>query len=180
MFIAFFFLPTAAYFVPATVSQLRTVDDIPILASIHPPEGMYSSAKMGKGRARGEYYPTDIHNGAGQNMVPVPHVSGQQYPPSPFHHHLVYAPYTNAYPPPTSVDVQEEHDSRVLPSSMRSALPPPHSPTSASGRDMHLPHPSRILPSLNVGLHPAPQGPSPYSPRHPLDDQALRALGRSI
>ncbi|KAH8118932.1 Gti1/Pac2 family-domain-containing protein, partial [Phellopilus nigrolimitatus] len=52
-----------AYFVPATVNQLRTVDDIPsLLANAHPPEGMYTSAKMGKGRARGEYYPTDIHS----------------------------------------------------------------------------------------------------------------------
>lgn len=175
-----------AYFVPATVTQLRTIDDVPVLAPVHPPEGMYSSAKMGKGRARGEYHPTDIHNGAGTIVpaahVSVQHASVQQYSSS-VHHPPVYAPYNNAYSQPAPIEPREEYNSRSPPSSGWSALPPHHSSTSisTSGRDVRLPHPSRILPSLNVGLRPpAPQGPSPYSPRHPLDDEALRALGRSI
>ena len=162
---------TAAYFIPGTVNQLRTIDDIPALANIRPPEGMYTSAKMGKGRARGEYYPSDIHSGGSTMLGTTP---GQQYPPPP-----IYAPY----PGPQLPTLSGSRES-ISPQSLRASAWSSNSPTTpvSPGADdrQALPHPARLLPPPSLGLHPAPPVQGPYSPRHPLDNEALRSLGRSI
>lgn len=152
--------PSAAYFVPATVNQLRTVDEIPALAHIRPPDGMYTSAKLGKGRARGEYYSNDIHSAGGPSMSP------QQYPPPP-----TYTPYPGQPPPPGG-----SHSPQAMRVPAWPGQSPPH-----MGRDPQtLPNPARLLPPPALGLTPAPPVQSPYSPRHPLDDEALRSLGRRL
>ncbi|KAL5528719.1 hypothetical protein ACEPAF_7856 [Sanghuangporus sanghuang] len=159
-----------AYFIPATVGQLRTIDDIPALANIRPPEGMYTSAKMGKGRARGEYYPSDIHSGI--SATASSSTSGQQYPPPP-----VYAPYPG---PQLPSPVSRENAS---PQSLRAPNWPgssPSLPPSSSSERQMLPNAARILPPPSLGLHPAPPVQGPYSPRHPLDNEALRSLGRNF
>ncbi|KAI5119804.1 hypothetical protein M0805_006937 [Coniferiporia weirii] len=162
-----------AYFVPGTVTQLRTIDDIPALASIRPPEGMYTSAKMGKGRARGgEYYPTDIHNNAAGVLGMS--ITGQQYPPPP-----TYAPYPGPHLSPPGVSAGSPPEtSRAIAWPIHGSPPMPLPP----GRDgQMLPNASRLhLPPPPPGLRPAPPAQSPYSPRHPLDDEALRSLGRNI
>ena len=162
----------AAYFVPATVTQLHTIDDVPRLCTLRPPDGMYTSAKMGKGRARGQdYFQTDIHGSAaspgGAVDGTVAGVSGHHpYPSS------AYPPYSG-YPPQPH---QGGSASPVSPLSLRppawSAGSPPRSETQV------LPNPARYLPPLP--LQPAPPVQSPYSPRHPLDDEALRSLGRKV
>ena len=160
----------AAYFVPASVGQLRTIDDIPALANIRPPEGMYTSAKMGKGRARGEYYPSDIHSGS--IAAASSSTSVQQYPPPP-----VYAPYPG---PQLPSPISRESAS---PQAFRTPAWPgssPSSPPSASSDRQMLPNAARILPPPALGLHPSPPVQSPYSPRHPLDNEALRSLGRNF
>lgn len=153
---------SAAYFVPGTVNQLHTIDDIPRLRTVHPPEGMYTSAKLGKGRARGgEYYPTDIHSSS-------PTSAPSSSPPSaPYHPSLVYAPYPQL---PSPSDPRLESPTHMLnpPSLSRIASPRPI-----------LPHPAQLLPS-QLSLRPAPRVQSPYSPRHPLDNEALRSLGRNL
>lgn len=147
---------------PATVNQLRTVDEIPALAHIRPPDGMYTSAKLGKGRARGDYYSTDIHSAGGPSMSP------QAYQPPPN-----YMPFPGQ-PPPVG-----PHSS---PQAMRAPAWPgqPSSPPQMGRDTQMLPNPSRLLPPPALGLTPAPPVQSPYSPRHPLDDEALRSLGRRL
>ncbi|THH06546.1 hypothetical protein EW145_g4011 [Phellinidium pouzarii] len=156
-----------AYFVPGTVTQLRTIDELPTIANIRPPEGMYTSAKMGKGRARGgDYYPADIHSGP--VALPEMSMSGQQYRPPP-----TFAPYPGpSLPPPGGLDMQAP---------CTPPWPAQSSPLSPRGREGQiLPNPARLLPPPVLGIHPAPPVQSPYSPRHPLDDEALRSLGRGI
>ena len=158
---------SAAYFVPGTVNQLHTIDDIPRLRSIRPPEGMYTSAKLGKGRARGgEYYPTDIHSGSPLGAPPLSPVSGQYQPPP------TYAPYPPHMNPPSPSEARTGSPTHTLnpPSWSRAGSPRPV-----------LPHPAQLLPP-QLTLRPAPQAPSQYSPRHPLDDEALRSLatGRRV
>ena len=150
---------------PATVGQLHTIDDFPSLANIHPPEGMYTSAKLGKGRARGgEYYPTDIHSGSIMAASATPQMSGHHsHPPT-------FAPYPTPRLSPTP-----EHREGSSPH----RLNPPNWAGSSSAPRPVLPNPARLLPPA-LGLRPAPQAQSPYSPRHPLDNEALRSLGRNI
>lgn len=162
----------AAYFIPASVNQLRTIDDIPALVTIRPPEGMYTSAKMGKGRARGEYYPTDIHSGA--PAVTGAAMPGQQYPPPP-----IYAPYPSPHlPSPGSSRSSASPEALRASEWSRGSPPSPLSP--GRERQTVIPNPARTLPPPTLGLHPATPVQSPYSPRHPLDNEALRSLGRSI
>ncbi len=158
---------TAAYYVPSSLAQLRTVDDLPQLAGVLPPEGMYTSAKVGKSRALPGSSNSDIHIGS----VGMP---SQLHP-----HPPTYAPFPNG--PPGA------HHNLGGPSSplahRRPTWPVPgvlsHAPPSRDGGS--LGSSARTLPGLPaLGLAAAPPVPSPYSPRHPLDDEALRSLNRSI
>lgn len=161
--------PPAAYFIPATVNQLRTVEDLPYLRGIRPPDGMYTSAKMGKSRARGDYG-SDIHGGggAGAGCGPAMSVHAQPYP--------AYASYPHSPGSPTAGSPTAYRD-------VQGCWPAPSPPRDGQ----YAAHPSRVLPALpsplaplSIGLAPSPSVQSPYSPRHPLDDEALRSLNRSL
>ncbi len=131
-------LSTAAYFIPATVDQLRTVDDDAQLARLHIPDGMYISAKMGKGRAPNY---SSVPDGAGSYIVsPEGIPAAYQYP--------YYQPQPYAQPG-AARGLAAPHAFVEQPVDPANRLPPPN-----------LPGTSR---------------PS-YTPRHPLDDAALRAL----
>jgi len=156
-----------AYYVPSSLAQLRTVDDLPQLGGVLPPEGMYTSAKVGKSRALPGSSNSDIHIGS----VGMP---SQLHP-----HPPTYAPFPNG--PPGA------HHNLGGPSSPLAHRRPtwpvpgvlPHAPPSRDGGS--LGSSARTLPGLPaLGLAAAPPVPSPYSPRHPLDDEALRSLNRSI
>lgn len=111
---------SAAYFTPATVDQLRTIMNIHFLANLSVPEGMYSSAKMGKSRAREEWIPPDTHSHAAaasyqDSSSPNPHLYagsppvGLTYPgyhhqppymlPSPSSPHSPGMPHMGGSPP---------------------------------------------------------------------------------
>ncbi|OCB87364.1 hypothetical protein A7U60_g5504 [Sanghuangporus baumii] len=134
-----------AYFIPATVGQLRSIDDIPALANIRPPEGKYTNAKMGKGRARGEYYPSDIHGGI--SAAASSSMSGQQYPPSPIyvpHPGLrLLSPLPRENSSPQGLHTPSRHGSS-------SSSPP------STGFDRQMqPNAARLLPPPSPGLRPA-------------------------
>ncbi|KAL5523487.1 hypothetical protein ACEPAG_7660 [Sanghuangporus baumii] len=159
-----------AYFVPAIVGQLHTIDDIPILANIRPPEGMYTSGKMGKGRARGEYYSSDIHSDI--SAAAGPSTSEQQYPPLP-----VYIPY----PDPQLLSPLPRKN--ALPQGLH--VPNWHgssssSPASTSFNGQMQPNAARLLPPPSPRLRSAAPVQSSYAPRHPVDSEALRSLGRNL
>ncbi|KAL5507586.1 hypothetical protein ACEPAH_7042 [Sanghuangporus vaninii] len=159
-----------AYFIPATVGQLRTIGDIPALANIRPPEGMYANARMDKGRARGEYYPSDIHSGISAAASSI--MSGQQYPPPP-----IYAPYPSPW---LSSPLPRENSSpRGLHAPSRHESSSSSPPSTGLDRQMQT-NTARLLPPPSPRLCPASPVQSSYAPRHPIDSEALRSLGRSF
>lgn len=154
----------AAYFIPATVDRLRTVDDIPGLSQIRIPAGMYTSAKMGKGRAH-DAAAGRSDSGDGGHSIPSP-----SYPQSP-----IYTPYA-----PASLPTME-----VLPNSFPS--PPPQLPFPQSGLAQPYYDSTRGIAGAALQMNSPtnsggpssfifPPNKTKYSPRHPLDDAALKAL----
>lgn len=149
----------AAYFIPDTSGQLLTVDDVPELAACQPPEGMYVSAKLGKGRARDCWtnlggdrqsdYLLDMHQGTS--------------PPT------GYPMYTGYGTPQHDVCTRARAGGTTLqPASWQES---PLSPL-----DLRRPLPPMAVPQL--GMAPLPQKPSHsrYLPRSATDDAALRSL----
>jgi hypothetical protein len=167
----------AAYFVPSTVNHLRTVDDLPQLADLQVPEGMYTSAKVGKGRAR-EAATADIHGGTSPPHIVVsrPYITvPQQYPT-----YVAYSNETTQTPSPVS------SNGSPLVQTPGSALRPTSqlSPRSEQRReDPHgYPLSSRTLPYIVPpnGLSPVSPTAGMYSPRHPLDTEALRLFNKPV
>ncbi|KLO11747.1 hypothetical protein SCHPADRAFT_905772 [Schizopora paradoxa] len=167
-----------AYYVPSSLTQLRTVDDLPQLAAVRPPEGMYTSAKVGKSRALPGSGNSDIHMGAvgmpnQMHQHPPTYAPFPNGPPGPLHHHGHHPhphPLSSPGSSPTS-PLAHRQPTWPLPNASHR-----ESNVSSSSRDA-----ARTLPGLpSLGLTAAPPVQSPYSPRHPLDDEALRSLNRSI
>ncbi|KAL5485488.1 hypothetical protein ACEPAI_8130 [Sanghuangporus weigelae] len=156
-----------AYFIPATVGQLRTIDDIPALANIRPPEGIYTSAKTGKGRARGECYSSDIHSDI--SAAADSSKSEQQYPPPP-----IYVPYPG--PQLLSPLPRESASPEGLHAPNRHGSSS-SSPLSAGSDGQMQPNAARLLHLPSPRLYPAALV---YAPRHPIDSEALRSLGRNF
>lgn len=164
---------------PSTVNHLRTVDDMPQLTGVDVPDGMYISAKIGKGRAR-EAVTADIHGsavgGAPHMVVSRPYISlPQQY--------SAYVAYSNENmqtPSPVS-----SNGSLAVQTQGPLLRPLSHwSPPRADERDaIHRQSiSSRTLPCIvpPSGLSPASPTTGGYSPRHPADTAALLSFNRAV
>lgn len=170
----------AAYFVPSTVNHLRTVDDMPQLANLQVPDGMYTSAKIGKGRAR-EPVTADIHGGT----IGTPHiVVSRPYinVPQQYTAYVAYSNETMQTPSPASSNgspVVQTPGPMLQPLSQLS-------PRTGQWRDdtNRQSLSSRTLPYIvpPSGMSPISPitGSGVYSPRHPLDNEALRQFNKPV
>lgn len=166
----------AAYFVPSTVTNLRTVEDMPDLANLSVPDGMYTSAKIGKGRAR-ETATADIHGTGGASptlvVAPRPYITTvpQQYP--------AFVAVTNETP--LSASSNGSPVVQITGDNSRSVLQwnPNDIQEERLDARIHVAM-SRTLPSIVSPGSFSPTSPGAYSPRHPLDNEALRLLNRSV
>ncbi|TDL26031.1 hypothetical protein BD410DRAFT_800654 [Rickenella mellea] len=133
------------------IHQLRTVDDIPEVSRLEIPPGMYVSAKVGKGRARDSWI-SGADGDVGPNLTGPPNS------------HPVYAPFpAQASPHEREAQLAQQSGWRV----------------GTSGNVGHSPSQSKRVGgnAPQAGLPMPPQtGKAAYSPRHPLDDAALRSL----
>ncbi|KAF5321551.1 hypothetical protein D9619_001471 [Psilocybe cf. subviscida] len=71
-----------AYFTEDTVNRLRTIDDIPQLASLHVPHGSYKSARSAKGRPD-HIFASDSDNTGFSRLEYVPYMPQTSTSPSP-------------------------------------------------------------------------------------------------
>lgn len=193
-------VPTpVAYCSPETGDQLATVDDIPTLTTLRGkiPEGTYQPARCTKGRTRPDCEPEEFVPGgtliefAAQDVKPSPS------PPS-------TASTTTAPTLSTTtatVTPNPAPQSKTVPSSTSTPSEPPHRPprnllpkvTTDLRRDPHWVLDNYVAVSPDIGNVQAPSRGSlsagaksmppllymrysPYRPRHPLDNDALRAF----
>ncbi|KIP01894.1 hypothetical protein PHLGIDRAFT_32392 [Phlebiopsis gigantea 11061_1 CR5-6] len=161
-----------AYCSPETGHQLFTIDDVPELSSLRHsvPEGKYQPARYSKTRARADGEPDDHNSGAA--LIDFPVQCTQPYQPTP---PPVVAPLLT--PEPTRRTIR-------LPIGLRlpSAPPPPRrDPDWILGKgvmisDVRQTH-NRTLLGPEKAMAPLVYvGRRRYSARHPLDNEALRAL----
>lgn len=77
-----------AYFTQESLDYLRTIQDIPELAHLEVPDGLYKKARLAKGRGREEYsydrQATNIEDYANRSGYPYSPYASQVSPPSPY------------------------------------------------------------------------------------------------
>lgn len=158
-----------AYCSPETGDQLRTVDDFPQLAGLKDriPDGKYQPARCSKGRTRPDSEPEEFVPGG--TVIDFNHQDASPSPPA------------SAAPSLTLTSVPSE----TLRSSSVDGSLPRVTPELGLRRDPHwvldngvnVSRDRRQVQVLNKGMPPLMyMRYSPYRPRHPLDNDALRAF----
>ncbi|CAA7261825.1 unnamed protein product [Cyclocybe aegerita] len=152
-----------AYFTEDTITRLRSIDDIPQLASLAVPPGRYKSARSAKGR------PDHIFNPDSESPV----FSRLEYVP--------YAPRTSPPPPQpqplTPLQAQHPYQSHRHSESPVSPVSPverpisvPHAPGPASSTSSSISDDSKnLVPLCYLQDNPPPR-------RHPTDEKVLMLL----
>ncbi|KZT29171.1 hypothetical protein NEOLEDRAFT_1056907 [Neolentinus lepideus HHB14362 ss-1] len=136
-----------AYFTQESLDYLRTIQDIPELARLQVPEGLYKKARLAKGRGRESEYSYDRQV---TNVEDYGSHSG--YPYTPYASHLApSSPYMTGTPERQKVKTPDWRDSTDSSQSV------------ARGPDTYL-APLSYLESIR------------QSRRHPLDEKALRSF----
>ncbi|KAG9127807.1 hypothetical protein FRC07_008999 [Ceratobasidium sp. 392] len=180
-----------AYFTQGTIEFLRTVDQIPELATVMPPPGTYRSARATGSKKNQEPAPSipEYHSisrhvepspiqwtpYAGPSSAPATHRLSSEYPsypsPEPLRHlphplsPVEMRPASTLHHPTTPTSLRQS-----LSPFTRSSLPLPvrsgAAPSSAAMEDVHLP--------------PLSVSPYPYAQRNATDDKQLDALLRQF
>ncbi|KAI0784744.1 Gti1/Pac2 family-domain-containing protein [Abortiporus biennis] len=184
-----------AYYTPDTIENLMCINDIPELSGVQVPRGAYKAARLTRGRSRQEHSVTPFPSSSSSSSSTHYNYNYPTYPENPFEQGT--PTQTRAYEP----DTPEEVPSLIHSSSVASTPTPPSSPPS----DFSVPHLSpgptpehlklimesgisTCLTLTEAGSHrleaerTTVMAPlvyirkSPYQPRHPLDNDALRML----
>ncbi|KDQ55794.1 hypothetical protein JAAARDRAFT_71140 [Jaapia argillacea MUCL 33604] len=149
-----------AYFTQESLDYLRTIRDIPQLASLRVPEGMYRKARLAKGRSREDYMfdrqPSPIAP-YGDPHTPLPEIVSPPTPSSPSESPVTYSmPPISALTPP---GWHEQMPARVVNHTPRLSFP---SPNLQKGTTLLAP----LSYLENV----------PHTRRHPMDEKALSSF----
>ncbi|CAE6456614.1 unnamed protein product [Rhizoctonia solani] len=180
-----------AYFTQGTIEFLRTVDQIPELAPVHPPPGTYRSARATGSKKNHEHIPPPhpdfalAHHSHPRQletpiqwspyMIPAPVASTSSHRPPSTHEYHSPEPIRELPHPLSPVEVRPASGHQLYqpptPTSGRSsispftrALPLPRQGTNAAMEDVYLP--------------PLSVSPFPYAQRNATDDRQLDALLR--
>ncbi|KAJ1302062.1 hypothetical protein OPQ81_000896 [Rhizoctonia solani] len=180
-----------AYFTQGTIEFLRTVDQIPELAPVHPPPGTYRSARATGSKKNVEHIPPPhpdfalVHHPHPRPpldpapiqwspyMIPPPAVASTSHRPPSTHEYPSPEPIRELPHPLSPVEVRPTSGSYPppTPTSVRSSISPftrslplPRSGTNAALEDVYLP-------PLSVSSFP-------YAQRNATDDKQLDALLR--
>lgn len=175
-------IDTVAYCSPETGHQLLTVDDVPELASIryNIPDGKYQPARYSKTRARADGEQEDPQTGGALIDFPVRCAQPYQATPPP-----VIAPVRPAAPMPPRDPAPLKLPSPNVDLKLPKVQPLPRRDPDWVRNNYVLISPdirqmqSRKLFNPEVSKEMAPlvyMRRSPYRARHPLDNDALRAL----
>ncbi|KDN40193.1 hypothetical protein RSAG8_08256, partial [Rhizoctonia solani AG-8 WAC10335] len=183
-----------AYFTQGTIEFLRTVDQIPELAQVHPPPGTYRSARATGSKKNIEHVPS--HTDFALAHYQHPHSRPQlETPPIQWPPHIIPPPVastshrpssTHEYPSPEPIRELPHPLSpvEVRPASGPHQHYPPPTPTSVRSsvspftRALPLPRPGTNAAMEDVYLPPLSVSSIPYAQRNATDDKQLDALLR--
>jgi hypothetical protein len=146
--------PLVAYFTQESLDYLRSIDDMPELASLPVPPGKYKSARSAKGRPRDQQQSMDRVSPIGTYIA---------HPPQP-----QYAPYTPGRP----ADIRSSNNSSPWADDVGRRT------MYLDGRVQ-----SRLMQSQNVAGILAPLSYLQNMPplrRHPLDEKALMSFAPTL
>lgn len=181
-----------AYFTQGTIEFLRTVDQIPELASVHPPPGTYRSARATGSKKNHEpmlphpdfalahAHPRQLEGPAIQwspyMSLPPPVASTSSHRPPSTHEYPSPEPIRELPHPLSPVEVRpasgpHQHYPPPTPTSGRSSISPFARPASLPRQGTNAAMEDVFLPPLSVS-------PFPYAQRNATDDKQLDALLR--
>ncbi|KAF8755538.1 hypothetical protein RHS01_05219 [Rhizoctonia solani] len=181
-----------AYFTQGTIEFLRTVDQIPELAPVHPPPGTYRSARATGAKKNHEHIPPPHgdyalgHHPRQLESQPL-HWSPYLIPPAAVASTSSHrSPSTHDYPSPEPIRELPHPLSpiEVRPASGPHQHYPPPTPTSVRSsispftRSLPLPRQGTNPALEDVHLPPLSVSPFPYAQRNATDDKQLDALLR--
>ncbi|KAG8733747.1 hypothetical protein FRC11_003094 [Ceratobasidium sp. 423] len=176
-----------AYFTQGTIEFLRTVDQIPELAPVHPPPGTYRSARATGSKKNHEHIPPPhpdfalLHHPRQREtqwsyMIPPAAVaSTSSHRPPSTHEYPSPEPIRELPHPLSPVEVRPAsgpHYPPPTPTSVRSSISP-------FARSLPLPRQQGTNAAMeDVYLPPLSVSPFPYAQRNATDDRQLDALLR--
>ncbi|CAE6406074.1 unnamed protein product [Rhizoctonia solani] len=181
-----------AYFTQGTIEFLRTVDQIPELAPVHPPAGTYRSARATGSKKNHEHIPPPHPDYAlahhprqleSQSLHWSPYLvpptaiaSTSSHRPSSTHDYPSPEPIRELPHPLSPVEVRpasgpHQHYPPPTPTSVRSSISP-------FARPLALPRQATNAALEDVYLPPLSVSPFPYAQRNATDDKQLDALLR--